>query len=78
MADYDLDGRHPSIQVALLHYEIDSDLLEECLQAAEAILDETTFNRWPYVPVRGFGTGKLRPESFIVVLPDAANNETMK
>jgi len=61
MADYDLDCRHPSIQAALLHYGIDGDLLEACLQAAEAILEEDVFNRWPEVPVRGFGDGNLRP-----------------
>ena len=77
MADYDLDGRHPSIQAALLHYGIDGDLLEDCLQAAETILDEAAFNRWPSVPVRGFGTGNLRLGPFVVVLPGAANDETM-
>ncbi len=78
MADYDLDGGHPSIQAALLHYGIDGDLLEDCLQAAETILEEAAFNRWPSVPVRGFGTGNLRAGPFVVVLPDAANDEAMK
>lgn len=78
MADYDLDGRHPSIQAALLHYGIDGDLLEDCLQAAEALLEEEAFNRWPSVPVRGFGAGNLRLGPFVAVLPDAANDETME
>lgn len=69
MADYDLDDRHPSIQAALLDYGIDCDLLEEC----QAILEEDSFNRWPAVPVRGFGGGNLRMGPFVVVLPDAAN-----
>jgi hypothetical protein len=77
MADDDLDGRHPSIQAALLHCGIDGDLLEECLQTADAILNEAAFNRWPSVPVRGFGDGNLRMGPFVVVLPDAANDETM-
>jgi hypothetical protein len=78
MADYGLDGGHPSIQAALLHCGIDGDLLEECLQTAEAILNETAFNRWPSVPVRGYGTGNLRTGPIVVVLPDAANDETME
>jgi hypothetical protein len=78
MADYDLDTPHPSIQAALLHYGIDDDLLETCLQTAEAILEENSFNRWPSVPVRGFGTGNLRTGPFVVVLSDAANDETME
>lgn len=49
IADYDLEGRHPSIQAALLHYGIDGDLLEECLQTAEVILKEDAFNCWPSV-----------------------------
>jgi hypothetical protein len=77
MADYDLDGGHPSIQTALLHCRIDGDLLEECLQTAEAILSEAAFNRWPSVPVRGFGGGDLRIGPFVAVLPEAANDETM-
>jgi hypothetical protein len=78
MADYDLECRHPSIQAALLHYGIDGDLLETCLQTAESIFEDATFNRWPGVPVRGFGTGNLRMGPFVVVLPDAANDESMK
>jgi hypothetical protein len=78
MADYDLDNPHPSIQAALLHYGIDDDLLEECLQIAETILEEAAFNRWPSVPLRGFGSGNLRLGPFVVVLPKAANGETMK
>ncbi|WP_374091054.1 hypothetical protein [Methylomicrobium lacus] len=78
MADYDLDGRHPSILAALLDYGIDGDLLETCLQTAEAILEEDEFKRWPAVPVRGFGAGNLRIGPFVVVLPEAANDETMK
>lgn len=76
MADYDLDDPHPSIQAGLLHCGIDGDLLEECLQAADAILEENSFNRWPSVPVRGFGGGDLRIGPFVAVLPDAANDET--
>jgi hypothetical protein len=77
MADYGLDGGHPSIQAALLHSGIDGDLLEDCLQAAETILAEDSFNRWPSVPVRGFGTGNLRMGPFVAVLPEAANDETI-
>ncbi|WP_020565908.1 hypothetical protein [Methylosarcina fibrata] len=76
MADYGLDGEHPSIQAALLHYGIDGDLLEECLKAAEIIIDVNEFNRWPSVPVRGFGAGNLRSWPFVMVLPDAANDES--
>jgi len=51
----------------LLHYGIDGVLLKDCLQAAEAILDEDSFNRWPSVPVRGFwingGRVKLKAPS---------------
>jgi len=78
MADYDLDCRHPSIQAALLHYGIDGDLLEECLQAAETIFEEDAFNRWPSVPLRGFGGGNLRLGPFVVALPEAANDESMQ
>jgi hypothetical protein len=78
MADYGLDGGHPSIQAALLDYGIDGDLLDECLQAAEAILNEAAFTRWPAVAVRGFGDGNLRMGPFVVVLPEAANDETME
>jgi hypothetical protein len=46
-------------------------------QVTEAILEEASFNRWPSVLVRGFGSNNLRLEPFIVVLPDTANNETM-
>lgn len=77
MADDDLGDQHPSIQAALLHYGIDGDLLEDCLQAAETLLEEAAFNRWPTVPVRGFGSGNLRIGPFVVVLPEAANDETM-
>jgi hypothetical protein len=77
MADYDLECWHPSIQAALLHYGIDADQLEDCLQTAEAILEDATFNRWPSVPLRGFGAGNLRMGPFVAVLPDAANDETM-
>lgn len=78
MADYDLDGRHPSIQAALLHYGVDGDQLETCLQVAETILEEDAFYRWPSVPVRGFGAGNLRMGPFVIVLPDAANDESME
>lgn len=57
MADYDLDNEYPSIQAALLDYGIDGDLLEECLQSAELIVQEPVFNRWPPSrPIRGFGS----------------------
>jgi hypothetical protein len=78
MADYDLDGQYPSVQAALLQYGIDGDLLETWLQAAEMSLDETEFTRWPSVPVRGLGSDNLRSGPFVVVLPDAANDETME
>jgi hypothetical protein len=78
MADNDLECRHPSIQAALLHCGIDGDLLEECLRTAETILDEHAFNRWPSVPLRGFGFGNLRLGPFAIVLPDAANDESME
>ena len=74
MADYDLDGGYPSIQAALLDHGIDADLLEACLDAAEKVLAETEFNRWPPVPMRGFGENVLRAGPFVVVLPDAAND----
>jgi hypothetical protein len=79
MADYDLDGRHPRIQTALLHYGIDGDWLEACLQATEKILDEAAFKRWPSSPVCGFGSGHLRSSGpfLIIILPDAANDEIM-
>jgi hypothetical protein len=76
LADHDLDGQHPSIQAALLHYGIDGDLLEDCLQAAELIVEEPTFNRWPSVPIRGFGdSSALKTGPFVLVLPKAANDE---
>lgn len=34
---------------------IDADLLAACLDAAEKIVAEPEFNRWPTVPVRGYG-----------------------
>jgi hypothetical protein len=75
MADKDLDRQHPSIQAALLHYGIDADLLAECLDAAETILAEPEFSRWPSVPVRGYGEGNLRAGPFVVVVPEAANDD---
>jgi hypothetical protein len=76
MADYDLYGVYPSIQMALLDHGIDGDLLEECLQAAELIVKEPAFNRWPSVPLRGFSDGSaLKAGPFIFVLPKAANDE---
>lgn len=55
MADYDLDGRYPSIQAALLDRGVEGDDLEELLQAAEVIRDGEEFCRWPPGrPVRGF------------------------
>lgn len=75
MSDYDLDRQHPSIQAALLHYGIDADLLAECLDAAEKILGEPEFSRWPSVPVRGYGEGNLRAGPFVVVVPEAANDD---
>jgi hypothetical protein len=56
MADYDLDGRYPAIQAALLDCGIDGDELEELLDAAEVIRDGEEFCRWPSGrPIRGFG-----------------------
>lgn len=78
MTDYDLEGEYPSIQVALMDYGIDADLLAACLDAAEQIVQEPEFNRWPSVPVRGFGGGNLQDGAVVFVLPDAANDETMK
>ena len=75
MADDDMEGEHPSIQTALLVCGIDADLLAACLNAAEKILAEPTFNRWPSVPVRGHGEGNLRAGPFVVVLPNAANDD---
>lgn len=75
MADYDLEGEYPSLQTALLDHGIDADLLAECLKAAERILAEPEFNRWPSVPVRGYGEGNLRAGPFVVVLPNAANDD---
>lgn len=74
MADDDLEGEHPSIQTALLDYGIDADLLAACLNAAEIIVAEQAFNRWPSVPVRGYGENGLRTGPFVVVLPNATND----
>lgn len=74
MADDDPECEHPSIQTALLDCGIDADLLAACLNAAESIVAEQTFNRWPSVPVRGYGASGLRAGPFVVVLPDAAND----
>jgi hypothetical protein len=64
MADYDPDGRYPSIRAALLDCGIDGDLLEELLEAAEVIRDGEEWCRWPTDrPIRGWG------------LPGAANDE---
>lgn len=78
MADYDQEGEYPSIQAALMDYGIDADLLAACLDAAEQIHREPEFNRWVSVPVRGFGNGNLQDGPVVYVLPDAANDETMK
>ncbi|WP_305909430.1 hypothetical protein Q9L42_005525 [Methylomarinum sp. Ch1-1] len=75
MADYDLEGEYPSIQAALMDYGIDADLLAACLDAAERITQEPEFNRWPSVPVRGFGDGNLHDGPVVYVLPDAANDD---
>jgi hypothetical protein len=56
---------------------IDGDLLDECLQVAETIIVEDTFKRWSAAPVRGFGAGNLRMEPFVVVLTNAANDESL-
>jgi hypothetical protein len=77
MADYDLDGGYPSIQAALLDHGIDADLLEACLGTAERITKEPEFNRWPSAPLRGFGDGNLSAGPFVIVLPDAANDEKL-
>ena len=55
MADYDPERIDPSIQAALLHRGICSDLLEDMLQAAEAVMAGEEWCRWPAVPVRGWG-----------------------
>jgi hypothetical protein len=75
MADYDLDGGYPSIQAALLDHGIDADLLEACLETAERITKEPEFNRWPSAPLRGFGENVLRAGPFVVVLPNATNDD---
>lgn len=75
MADYDLEGEYPSIQTALLDHGIDGDLLAACLDEAERVLDEPVFNRWPSVPVRGYGENGLRDGPVVWVLPVAANDE---
>lgn len=75
MADYDLECEHPSIQAALLHYGIDADLLAASLNAAEKIIAEPEFNRWPTVPVRGYGENSLRAGPCFVILLDAANDD---
>ena len=74
MADYDLAGEYPTIQTALLDHGIDADLLAECLNAAERIIAEPEFNRWPSVPVRGYGENGLRDGPVVFVLPEAAND----
>jgi hypothetical protein len=65
MADEDLDHEDPTIQTALLHMGIDGDLLEELLQAAEAVVNDDKWCRWPSVPIRGYG------------LPEEAANDEM-
>jgi hypothetical protein len=75
MADYDLEGEYPTIEVALLDYDIDGELLAACLDAAERVLDEPEFNRWPSVPVRGLGDPNHSGGTVVIRLPDAANDD---
>lgn len=52
MADYDLDHDYSSLQDALQQFGVDEELVMACLDAAERIIGEPEFNRWPNVPVR--------------------------
>lgn len=60
MADYDPWRAEPTIQAALLHRGLCSDLLAELLQAAEAVIAAGEWVCSPAVPVRGWGR---RPEA---------------
>lgn len=75
MADYDPEGEYPTIEVALLAHDIDNTLLAACLDAAERVLEEPEFNRWPSVPVRGYGDPNRTGGAVVVQVPDAANDE---
>lgn len=52
MADYDLDHDYSSLQDALQQLGVEEELVMACLDAAERIIAEPEFNRWPNVPVR--------------------------
>jgi hypothetical protein len=55
MAEYDPSQEEPTLQAALLDRGICSELLEELLLAAENALARGLPDRWPAVPVRGWG-----------------------
>lgn len=52
LADYDLMHESPSIQTALLNQGISGDLLNACLNSADAVVAGDDWCRWPSVPVR--------------------------
>lgn len=52
-ADYDLDREYPSIESALIDYDVEGVLLVKLLQAADTALSGNEWLRLPGVPVRG-------------------------
>ncbi len=57
LADYDLMHENPSIQAALLNQGISGDLLDACLNSADAVVASDEWCRWPTVPVRNKSNG---------------------
>jgi hypothetical protein len=72
MADYDPWQEDPTIQAALLHRGICSDLLAELLQAAEAVIEADQWVRWPPVPVRGWRRPPADAADPVEAMPPAA------
>lgn len=52
MADYDIDGEYISIKAALVDMGVDGDQLDDCLKAAENVIKNTDWVRWPFVQIR--------------------------
>lgn len=52
MADYGLVHESPSIQAALLNQGIGGELLEACLNSADAVVASDEWCQWPSVLVR--------------------------
>lgn len=72
MADYDPWQEDPSIQAALLHRGVCSDLLEELLRAAEAVIEAGEWCRWPAVPARGWRRPPADRAGPVEAMPPAA------